>query len=57
MADFNEKAMPGLSDKQMEEFRANDKALREFNDKLIEEFRANGGKVISSHSVGAPLLL
>ena len=57
MADFNEKAMPGLSDKQMEEFRANDKALREFNDKLIEEFRANGGKVLSGPFVGAPLLL
>jgi deazaflavin-dependent oxidoreductase (nitroreductase family) len=57
MPDFNEKAMPGLSDKQMEEFRANDKALREFNDKLIEEFRANGGKVLSGPFVGAPLLL
>ncbi len=57
MPKFNDKAMPGLSDKQMEEFRANDKALRGFNDKLIEEFRANGGKVLSGPFVGAPLLL
>src|ERR1017187_3411754 len=57
MAEIDDKAMPGLSDKQMEEFRANDKALREFNDKLIEEFRANGGKVLSGPFVGAPLLL
>jgi deazaflavin-dependent oxidoreductase (nitroreductase family) len=57
MPDFKEKAMPGLSDKQMEEFRANDKSLREFNDQLIEEFRANGGKVLSGPFVGAPLLL
>jgi deazaflavin-dependent oxidoreductase (nitroreductase family) len=57
MPDFNEKAMPGLNDKQMEEFRANEKALREFNDKLIEEFRTNGGKVLSGPFLGAPLLL
>ena len=57
MAEIDKKAMPGLSDKQMEEFRANEKALREFNDRLIEEFRANGGKVLSGPFKGAPLLL